>query len=164
VNFDVIVDGKPWKVAVEPNESKRYEITVKGRRRILDVVWIDPDTISIVDSETHQAHRIEVGRAPRGSREVRVDGARFTAVVEAKRGRASDPVSGDGRIVAPMPGRVVRVMVAAGDRVTARQPVVVVEAMKMENELRAPHDGVVRTVSVSAGTAIEAGAELLVIG
>ena len=57
-----------------------------------------------------------------------------------------------------MPGRIVRVLVAVGDRVTARQPVVVVEAMKMENELRAPRDGVVKEVSVHAGAAVETGA------
>jgi biotin carboxyl carrier protein len=63
-----------------------------------------------------------------------------------------------------MPGRVVRVLVAAGDRVTARQGVVVVEAMKMENELRTPRDGTVKQVLVKAGTAVETGAVLVVIG
>jgi biotin carboxyl carrier protein len=62
-----------------------------------------------------------------------------------------------------MPGRVVRVLVAPGDRVTAKQAVVVVEAMKMENEMRAPKDGLVREVSVKEGAAIEAGALLVVI-
>ena len=62
-----------------------------------------------------------------------------------------------------MPGRVVRVLVAAGDEVAARQGVVVVEAMKMENELRAPRAGRVKEVSVAAGTSVEAGRILAVI-
>ena len=62
-----------------------------------------------------------------------------------------------------MPGRVMRVLVAVGDRVTARQGVVVVEAMKMENELRAPKDGVVKEVLVAPGAAVETGAVLVVI-
>ena len=62
-----------------------------------------------------------------------------------------------------MPGRVVRVLVALGDRVTAGQGVVVVEAMKMENELRSPKDGVVREMNVSEGAAIDADAVLAVI-
>ncbi len=62
-----------------------------------------------------------------------------------------------------MPGRVVRVLVTAGDHVTAKQPVVVVEAMKMENELRTPRDGVVTEVRVSAGVTVESGAVLVVI-
>jgi biotin carboxyl carrier protein len=65
--------------------------------------------------------------------------------------------------VAPMPGRVVRVLVAAGDTVTARQPVVVVEAMKMENELRSPKAGRVKDVAVAAGASVEAGRVLIVI-
>jgi biotin carboxyl carrier protein len=70
---------------------------------------------------------------------------------------------GEQKIVAPMPGRVVRVLVAAGDAVEMRQPVIVVEAMKMENELRSPKAGTVRDVAVSAGASVEAGRVLVVI-
>ena len=66
-------------------------------------------------------------------------------------------------LVAPMPGRVLKVLVQAGDHVSARQGLVVVEAMKMENELRAPGDAVVREVRTAAGAAVEAGAVLLVL-
>jgi biotin carboxyl carrier protein len=62
-----------------------------------------------------------------------------------------------------MPGKVVRVLVKAGDAVTARQPVVVVEAMKMENELRASRDGTVAEIHVREGMSVDAGALLLVI-
>jgi biotin carboxyl carrier protein len=62
-----------------------------------------------------------------------------------------------------MPGRVVRVLVAPGDVVTARQGVIVVEAMKMENELRSPKAGTVKEVSVTSGTSVEAGRVLVVI-
>jgi biotin carboxyl carrier protein len=76
-----------------------------------------------------------------------------------------DPVStvSTVSIRANMPGRVVRVLVAVGDQVTAKQPVVVVEAMKMENELRTPRDGVVKEVLVIAGAAVDSGAVLVVI-
>jgi biotin carboxyl carrier protein len=62
-----------------------------------------------------------------------------------------------------MPGRVVRVLVAPGDEVQARQAVVVVEAMKMENELRSPKAGRVKDVAVTPGTSVEAGRVLVVI-
>ena len=64
---------------------------------------------------------------------------------------------------APMPGRVLRVLVNAGDPVTARQGVVVVEAMKMENELVSPRDGRVREIHVTEGVSVEAGRLLVVI-
>lgn len=71
--------------------------------------------------------------------------------------------SGPQRVVAPMPGKVVRVLVKAGDEVKARQGLVVVEAMKMENELRAARDGRVRDIAVTEGQSVDAGAVLLVI-
>jgi biotin carboxyl carrier protein len=71
--------------------------------------------------------------------------------------------AGDGRVLAPMPGRVVKVLVEPGMAVEARQGVVVVEAMKMENELRAPHAGTVREVRVAEGASVEANAVLVVI-
>ncbi|MGH9347374.1 MAG: biotin/lipoyl-containing protein, partial [Vicinamibacterales bacterium] len=73
--------------------------------------------------------------------------------------------TGDGphAIVAPMPGKVVKVLVSAGDAVAARQGVVVVEAMKMENELRAAKAGTVAEVRVSEGASVEAGTVLVVV-
>lgn len=71
--------------------------------------------------------------------------------------------TGPQRITAPMPGKIVRVLVKAGDEVKARQGLVVVEAMKMENELRAARDGRVRDVLVLEGQSVDAGAILLVV-
>jgi biotin carboxyl carrier protein len=62
-----------------------------------------------------------------------------------------------------MPGRIARVLVNAGDTVAARQGLVVVEAMKMENELRSPRAGTVSEVRVAAGALVEANAVLIVI-
>jgi biotin carboxyl carrier protein len=67
---------------------------------------------------------------------------------------------GSGTIKAPMPGRVIRVLVAEGDAVPVDAPLLIVEAMKMENEVHAPTAGVVRHVWVAAGDTVEAGALL----
>lgn len=81
------------------------------------------------------------------------------------RQKKTGPAAGTGpqRITAPMPGKIVRVLVKPGDEVKARQGLVVVEAMKMENELRAARDGRVRDVSVVEGQSVDAGALLLVV-
>ena len=71
--------------------------------------------------------------------------------------------AGEVRVAAPMPGRIVRVLVTPGDTVVARQGLVVVEAMKMENELGAPRGGRVREVTVTEGTSVESGRVLVVI-
>ena len=83
-----------------------------------------------------------------------------------RRARRDDGVHTAGapqRIVAPMPGKVVRVLVKAGETVTARQPLIVVEAMKMENELRAGGGGTIAEVHAQEGQSVDAGALLVVI-
>ncbi len=81
------------------------------------------------------------------------------------RQKKADVAAGTGpqRVVAPMPGKIVRVLVTPGDEVKARQGLVVVEAMKMENELRAARDGRVRDVLVVEGQSVDAGALLLLV-
>lgn len=96
-------------------------------------------------------------------------GRRVTAQVESERARSTDPArpraaGGEPALVrSPMPGRVVRVLVAAGAAVQERQGLVVLEAMKMENEVRAPAAGTVTHVHVSAGEAVEANAKLITL-
>jgi biotin carboxyl carrier protein len=81
----------------------------------------------------------------------------------AGRGRRGPARRGGQRLVAPMPGRVVAVHVRPGDRVEAGAPLVVLEAMKMENEFRAQSPGVVTEVPVAAGQTVEAGALLVAL-
>ena len=64
------------------------------------------------------------------------------------------PASGDGRIKAPIPGLVTRVLVAVGDRVEVGQPILSLEAMKMQNEIRAPRSGIISRLDVAAGDAV----------
>jgi biotin carboxyl carrier protein len=174
MTFDVMVNGRPWRVALEPTEQAgRVQVSVKGRRRLFDVSWIDGETLSVIGVEPPASRVREIGIRPTGDGELEVllAGKYFhaAAVAEGKPGAGrraeggSAPREGPQPVVASMPGRVVRVLVAAGDRVSAGQPVVVVEAMKMENEMRSPKDGVVRDVNVQEGAAIEAGAVLVVI-
>src|SRR5690606_16906297 len=66
-----------------------------------------------------------------------------------------------GHVKAPMPGRVVKTLVTAGDEVTVGQTLVILEAMKMENEVQSPAPGIVVSVAVSSGEAVEAGQRLL---
>lgn len=106
-------------------------------------------------------------------REVVIDGWRVELTIEpearaslrarARRGSADAGSSGPTKVHAIIPGVVVSVSVAPGDPVTAGQQLLVVEAMKMQNELRAPRDGTVEKVAVGAGSTIEVGDLLLVL-
>lgn len=94
-------------------------------------------------------------------------GFRASAVVENERSRIgarasrSGVAGAGGRVSAPMPGRVVKVLVTEGEAVEAGRPLVVVEAMKMENELTAEAAGIVQAIHVTAGQTIESGALLI---
>jgi glutaconyl-CoA/methylmalonyl-CoA decarboxylase subunit gamma len=95
-------------------------------------------------------------------------GRRFRATVESERMRASHAAQssnagGDWTVTSPMPGRVIKVLVAEGDAITAGMPLVVVEAMKMENELSCRHSGTVKKIYVSPGATVESGAKLIEI-
>jgi len=118
-----------------------------------------------------EVHRVVIQRrGGRGRYSLWIDGHRFDTEALDERTRqirdvtaASAGPAGPAPIVAPMPGLVVRVSVSVGDRVEAGQGVVVMEAMKMENELRATAAGVVKSVEVAAGTAVEKGTLLVAL-
>lgn len=106
--------------------------------------------------------------AGRGAVLVHVDAGALKVSVRTQQGvfgRRVHAASGadSGQVTAPMPGRLVKVLVAPGSVVEARQPLAVVEAMKMENELRAPRAGIVREVRAAEGASVDAGAVLVVI-
>jgi biotin carboxyl carrier protein len=162
----------------------KYVVTVMGRE--LEVM-LDGSVARAGDVET-EAHMVEIegtplrmvtigGRVHRvlarrgnsaGQYTVHLDGFRFevealderTRAIKQLAGSAGSP-AGPASLAAPMPGLVVRVLVQSGDGVQAGQGVVVIEAMKMENELRASTAGVVRTVLVKPGSAVEKGAVLV---
>ena len=116
-------------------------------------------------------HRVTSRRQPqngRGSYAIDVDGFRYEVLALDERTRAirdlsakSEAASGPAPLKAPMPGLVVRIAVAVGDTVVAGQALVVVEAMKMENELRSSSAGVVTAIRAVTGTAVEKGAVLV---
>ncbi len=150
------VDGKPVDATLRD---------LGGGRHVLD----DGTGATGVVLEPSSRH----GRGPL-VREVIVDGFRFEVEVElerhaalrerAARGRATGKGSGPLEIRAVIPGRVAAVSVAAGDVVEAGQQLLVVEAMKMQNELRAPRGGTIDRIGVAEGVKIEVGDLLLVIG
>jgi len=97
---------------------------------------------------------------------VRVGTTHIPVSLNGRRRRHDDPGragAGPQRIVAPMPGKIVRVGVKPGEAVRARQTVVVIEAMKMENELKASRDGAVSELHAKEGASVDAGALLVVI-
>ena len=132
----------------------------------LDDLAASPLRVLTIGSEVHRllARRGE----QKGQYQLSLAGYRFdveaiderTRAVRALSGASAKP-AGPAHLSAPMPGLIVRVSVAAGDHVRAGQGLVVMEALKMENELRAASAGVIRKVLVTPGSAVEKGTLLL---
>jgi biotin carboxyl carrier protein len=184
--FEVEVNGRVRQVTIQ-RVAGGYRVTVDGRSRTIDVAQADAHTLSLLVGGEEGAPRTEPSSsAPAGSggrshevtlapdaasgrTTVQIGAAPLAAALNGRRrrfGRKDDgggSGSGPHRVVAPMPGKVVRVLVRPGESVRARQAVAVIEAMKMENELRAGRDGTVAEVQVRDGQSVEAGALVAVI-
>jgi biotin carboxyl carrier protein len=187
MTFEVEVGGRSRTVSIERAEPPgRFRVSVDGEVHMLDVVRTgeyglsllgtvlsngETVTFSTPSTEKMTASfsadlQVTPGGLP-GELLVNLGGRTVAVTLNGRRARhGSDGGAhghGEQSITAPMPGRVVRVLVAAGEQVDARQPVVVVEAMKMENELKAPRAGRVKEIHVTPGTSVEAGRILAVI-
>jgi biotin carboxyl carrier protein len=154
-----VVDGDRLTAALLPRGGERHVLeTTEGERVIRTPVVLGPPL---------------AGEDGVVRREVLVDGHRFVIELEAERiaalrerasqGRAAAGRTGPLEVKAIIPGRVVGVSISAGDSVTAGQQLLIVEAMKMQNELRAPRDGTIVRVAVAPGVNIEVGDLLVVI-
>ncbi len=169
---DVVAGGRVHRVVIEPAGSPtRYRIRVDDA----DAVTVEASIVGTPNAATTWSLRdvasgnvttAAVSLGPSGEGEA-VVGGHAVPVALANRRRQSRGILGGGngaqRIVAPMPGKVVKVLVAVGDTVQPRQGVVVIEAMKMENELTVTRAGTVTDIAVGAGASVEAGRLLLIV-
>jgi pyruvate carboxylase subunit B len=167
MKYVVELNGQRHTVSVEP-DGIRYEEESGVRAELSD---IEGSPVRMVKLGTHVYRVVAERRQGRGKYTLWIDGYRFEAEALDERTRAIRDLSaanaaptGPAPIIAPMPGLVVRVSVSVGDWVEAGQGIVVMEAMKMENELRATAAGTVKSVNATPGTAVEKGALLVELG
>jgi biotin carboxyl carrier protein len=160
-----IVSVNGVRRAIERDGERVSENGVESRA-VLEEVGGTPVRLVKVDDEVHRV--IVRQRTGKGVYELWLDGHVYQVEALDERARAirdlsaaSAGPSGPAPVVAPMPGLIVRVTAAEGDEVEPGQGLVVMEAMKMENELRAPGKGRVKRVLVTPGTAVEKGAVLV---
>ena len=169
MQYEVEVQGRVRRVTVH-RAGDTFDVSVDGRSWQVDAAHAGTRTMSLVmRSGASGAASYDVSFAPdaaTGLLYVRVGTAQVALTLNGRRRRHDDGAAaehGPQRIVAPMPGKIVRIAVKPGDQVHARQAVVVVEAMKMENELKAGRDGTVTELHVQEGASVDAGALLVVI-
>ena len=169
--FAVEIGGNEQEVSVEKIDGARVRVTHAGRTRVYEAVRVASNarasTWSLVPDGGGRQALVDVdGAAP--DLTVTIDNRsvplKLTSARAKVAGRAAPPPkSGAAAVQSPMPGKVVKVLVAVGDEVKSGQGIVVVEAMKMENELKAPKDGKIKAVAVKEGQPVEAGQSLVTL-
>ena len=143
----VQINGQTYEVDFSAVDGNLLSLLVMGRSYEVDVVEEAEGVLAVwVEGELHRIEYQEEGRRPRRSAGVADQGMR-----------------GRQMIVAPMPGKVVAVLVSPEQEVSAGQGVIVIEAMKMENELKASRPGVIKEIKVQEGAGVSGGEVLVVI-
>jgi biotin carboxyl carrier protein len=167
MQYEVEVGGRLRQVSVA-RTGAGFAVTVDGHTTHVDAVRIDAHTLSLVWDNVWPRDTVFAADPATGRLTVQVDGASVSVSVNGRRRRdrhedGAHAAGGPQRVAAPMPGKVIRVLVHVGDAVRSREPLLVVEAMKMENELRAGRDGTVVEIHAREGQSVDAGALLIVI-
>ncbi len=153
-------------VDIEPAGDNRYKLTHAGRSVVVDALALEGGALSLLlEGNSYNVEFDEAGDEVRVL--VRGQWSRIDVADERRlrlrQGTAGFSVEGKQIIAAPMPGKVVKVLVKLGDEVKEGQGLVVVEAMKMENELKSPKAGKVVELPAKEGTAVEINARLVVV-
>jgi biotin carboxyl carrier protein len=168
MKLEIEMGGKLRTVELTRDEAgTRW--TIDGRAVKADAVEVAAGVYSIlIDGQSLEA-RVEAreGTGGEGLRVV-VAGREFAAEVrdprQWRRGRgAAQEAEGRQQVIAPMPGKIVRVLVKAGEAVKAGEGIVVIEAMKMQNEVRSPKSGTVERLMVKQGQAVNAGEAIAIV-
>jgi biotin carboxyl carrier protein len=163
--FFIEIEGQPHRLELLLGANSSYQAIIDGQPVGLDAKLLQPGVLSLIIEG--RAHRCVLHRSPTETA-IQIEDKRLTFIIEDRRSlRASrgkrGAASGSQVIKAPMPGRIVRLLVAPGDQVAAHQGVIVIEAMKMQNELKTPRAGRVARVEVAAGATVSANDTLVVI-
>jgi biotin carboxyl carrier protein len=164
MTYDVIIDGKNYRLELDRAEG-RWQCRLDGREVQLDAVLSRRDVLSVlIGGKSYEIKRERTAT----DLHLWVGPVRYAAELRdprsllSRKGAGIDE-KGPRKLLAPMPGKVVRVLVAEKDQVEAGQGILVVEAMKMQNEIKSPKKGMVKKISAVAGAAVNPGDVLAVV-
>ncbi len=163
MTYDVTIDSKSYRLELSRVEN-RWTCRLDGREVEVDAVLARPDVLSLRIG--NQAYEVKCERVGNDAH-IWVGSARFAAEVRDPRSlrgrtRVADD-QGPKKLTAPMPGKIVRVLASAGAQVEAGAGVLVMEAMKMQNEIKSPKKGTIQRILVSEGAAVNAGDVLAIV-
>lgn len=163
--YNTYVNGEELKIIIHTDGS----VELNGSRFHVDLQHITGNTVysMIIEGKSHEVF----ADLEAGDWKILLDGERYEVQVEDERTQRLKALEGpdkklvgDVQIKAPMPGLVVKIPIEAGQRVAANQALVILEAMKMENELRAPRAGIIKEIRIAPRQTVELNQVLLILG
>jgi len=159
MKYEILIANKSRIVELQ-RDGARWQISLDGATTDADAIEIAPGIFSILLNGV--SHEVRVAPNPDSSLTIQDGPNEFKAEVSdprSWRGRKQDAAEVEGRqkIVAPMPGKVIRLLVKPGDKVEAGQGILVVEAMKMQNEVKSPKSGTVEKLLAKESQPVNAG-------
>lgn len=166
MNYVATIGEREVKITVAANSGSNYEVTIDGVCHIVDARRVADHLWSILNR--NKSIEVDVTQLPDEEFEVLINGDchKFFLVNEQRRARiraSSKGIAGKAVITSPMPGKIVKLLVEVGQDVRVDHGLIVIEAMKMENELKSTGTGKVKEIFVKEGDVVESGARLLIV-
>jgi biotin carboxyl carrier protein len=166
MNYVATIGEREVKVTVKGLGGSNYEVVIDGVYHVVDARQVVDNLWSIL--HRNKSIEVDVTQLPGEEFEVLIDGDchKFSLVNEQRRAMirgGGKGIAGKEIVASPMPGKVVKLLVNVGQEVKADQGLIVIEAMKMENELRSTTSGRVKEIFIREGDVVESGAKLLLV-
>jgi biotin carboxyl carrier protein len=164
MTYDIVIEGKLHRLELE-RQGNTWRCKLDGKAITADAVRARPNVLSlIIEGQSYEVKREQSAQ----DMHIWVQGARYAAEVRDPRSLRSrragaETAQGPRKLTAPMPGKVVRVLVKEKDEIEQGQGLIVVEAMKMQNELKSPKKGVVQKMLAAEGANVNAGDVLAIV-
>jgi biotin carboxyl carrier protein len=164
MKYTVVVVGERVELEIDHNDASKIVAQVDGRVYSLEAKTVEPGVYWF----NWNNRSVELSVTPAGEEyTVSVDGRRYTAEIldarAALRKAAQQGHDGVVELRAPMPGKIVKILLQPGTEVSANQGVLVMEAMKMQNEVKSPKSGIVKRIAVQENATVNAGELLAVV-
>lgn len=173
MRYSVTIGGQPHSLTVVQDEHRQWRVTLDDQPLSVDRMSVSQGRLSLlIDGNSYDLflRAIPSDADDTLTYDVLLDGTpHLVELVDERRRQLAGLAkgrreSGESVVKAPMPGMVAQILVALGDTVEHSQPVVILEAMKMQNALNAPRAGVIRAIKTVQGQAVNQGQPLVVIG
>ena len=166
MNYAATIGEREVKIIVKGLGGSNYEVVIDGVCHVVDARQVVDHLWSILHH--NKSIEVDVTQLPEEEFEVLIDGDchKFSLVNEQRRAMirgAGKGFAGKAIVASPMPGKVVKLLVDVGQEVKVDQGLIVIEAMKMENELRSTNSGRVKEIFVKEGDVVELSAKLILI-